>query len=204
MQIRSARATDLDRIVSLHSRYLPGFFESMGKGFLIDLYSCILRLEPGGFFVAVCQERLVGFAVVTSNNGRFSKNLLVMMLPRFIFGVLAGTYESSDGFFLTCRKTLQTMQLTLRRSRKTLPDDTAVLWEIVVHPEYRRRRIGSRLLNRVEFYLDAKKKDVFFVPVYEGNEDAIGFYSSVGFRRISVSEGALGRVQFMKKEIRIR
>ena len=201
MQIRSARTTDLDRIVSLHSRYLPGFFESMGKEFLVDLYSCILRLEPGGFSVVVSEETLVGFVVVTFDNNSFSKKLLALMLPHFVFGVLTRAYNFSNSLFLTCRKTLQTMQLVLQRSGSTPIDDVAVLWEIVVHPDFRRRRIGSRLLDHVESYLDGKGKKEFFVPVYEGNENAIRFYSRIGFRRVMVLKGALGRVQLMKKEI---
>lgn len=203
MQIRSARAADLDKIVALHSKYLPGFFESMGEKFLADLYSCILRLEPGGFFVAAHGEELIGFIVATFDNGKFSKRLLAMMMPQFALGIVTRAYKFSDHFLSICRKILQTLQLILQRPKTIPTDKIAVLWEIVVHPSYRQRGIGSRLLDHVELYLVAKGKREFLVPVYERDENAIGFYLHTEFRRVEVSDGALGRVYLMKKEIRV-
>lgn len=58
--------------------------------------------------------------------------------------------------------------------------DVIHIKNIAVHPDYRKRGIGSLLINEVK----KLKKDIY-LEVMEDNTIAIKFYESLGFKRIS-------------------
>jgi ribosomal-protein-alanine N-acetyltransferase len=54
---------------------------------------------------------------------------------------------------------------------------------ISVMPEFRRKGIGRRLMERAIEYLRGKGVDRIGLEVREGNEEAIKFYEKLGFKR---------------------
>lgn len=57
----------------------------------------------------------------------------------------------------------------------------ALIENVVTHPEYRNRGIGTRLLKRAQDI--AKEKGCYKVMLLTGRKAAIGFYEKAGFDR---------------------
>ena len=68
--------------------------------------------------------------------------------------------------------------------RQTAPDEAEIL-NIAVDPAYRRRGIGSALLNRV----CAESKSAVFLEVAESNAPAIALYRKQGWREAGMRPG---------------
>jgi GNAT superfamily N-acetyltransferase len=59
-----------------------------------------------------------------------------------------------------------------------------LLEELYVRPEFRRRRIGHRLLERAVAMAEARGSQTFEINVDEGDTDARRFYAAHGFSEI--------------------
>ncbi len=56
--------------------------------------------------------------------------------------------------------------------------------ELTIHPEYHRRNIGKRLMDRVEEWAQEKEISVLHLDVWELNAGAIAFYQKLGYHTI--------------------
>ncbi len=64
--------------------------------------------------------------------------------------------------------------------RAQLKDGTCHIGRLIVHPDYRRRGIGSRLMTRIEeFFSAARRFELFTGSKSEGN---IRLYESLGYK----------------------
>jgi ribosomal-protein-alanine N-acetyltransferase len=68
--------------------------------------------------------------------------------------------------------------------RQTLPDEAELL-NLAVDPDYRRRGIGSRL---IEALLDAAKGGIY-LEVAESNKSAVGLYRKFGWTEAGIRKG---------------
>lgn len=71
----------------------------------------------------------------------------------------------------------------------------------VVEPE-RRRLLGVQLIGHAVSVFRKMGRQTIRLNVYEGNEGAIAFYQEYGFQVIGRSEGVLGPLLLMEKDIR--
>lgn len=67
--------------------------------------------------------------------------------------------------------------------------DTRKGWinRLAIHPEYRRRRLGSRLVRACETALRAEGIEVFAALVEPGNGDSEAFFRSLGYDRLEMT-----------------
>ncbi len=70
-----------------------------------------------------------------------------------------------------------------------LAADEAELYQICVHPDFRRRGIAAELLGRFLDSMKARGAAVCFLEVRSRNAPAIALYKSSGFEQISVRRG---------------
>jgi ribosomal protein S18 acetylase RimI-like enzyme len=62
-----------------------------------------------------------------------------------------------------------------------IPQQHAVIDDIVVHPDWRRRGIARKLYNACGAWGRARKASWVEVNVYDFNTDALDFYTGIGF-----------------------
>ena len=66
---------------------------------------------------------------------------------------------------------------------------TGRILNLAVDPAFRRRRIGSRLLDKAVELLDVKE---VCLEVRKSNRRALGFYRKHGFKRVDISSSYYG------------
>lgn len=64
--------------------------------------------------------------------------------------------------------------------------DQGELYQIGVHPDFRRQRIGKKLLESGFNWLYTKSAESVFLEVRKGNAPAIGLYEKAGFEVLGV------------------
>ena len=70
--------------------------------------------------------------------------------------------------------------------------DEAELYQIGVHPDFRRSGVASYLLEYFHFILKDKDAACCFLEVRSRNEAAISLYERFGYQRISTRKGYYG------------
>ena len=67
--------------------------------------------------------------------------------------------------------------------------DQGELFQIAVHPEFRRSGTAEKLLNRGICWAREKNAESIFLEVRESNVPAIGLYQKLGFEKLGVRKG---------------
>ena len=70
-----------------------------------------------------------------------------------------------------------------------------------VEPEFRRMQLGAQLIGHAVSLFRRLGRRGVRLSVYEGNADAIAFYSEYGFRTVGETEGVSSRLLVMEKEL---
>ena len=70
-----------------------------------------------------------------------------------------------------------------------------------IEPGERRRLLGVQLLGHAVSLYRAMGRRALRLSVYEGNSNAIAFYSEYDFRAAGTTEGALGPLLIMEKDL---
>jgi probable phosphoglycerate mutase len=70
-----------------------------------------------------------------------------------------------------------------------------------VEAEFRRRQLGAQLIGHAVSLFRRLGRRALRLSVYEGNADAIAFYSEYGFRTVGETEGVSSRLLVMEKEL---
>ena len=74
----------------------------------------------------------------------------------------------------------------------------SLIW---IEPEMRGMRLGVQLLGHAVSYFRKKGRRAIRLHVADTNLNAVGFYESVGFRRIGTAQGAVGTLYLMEWDI---
>lgn len=75
---------------------------------------------------------------------------------------------------------------------------------LYIEPGFRGRRLGAQLIGHAVSYFRRKGRESLRLHVAESNAAAIGFYESLGFRRVGEAQGAVGTLYLMEFDIRQR
>ena len=177
MFIRKSTINDVDAIVDIHIDAFKGFFlTSLGPAFLKFYYSCFVNSDETVTMVAEEDGTIYGFAAATMKckgfNSRLIKNNLLS------FGVL-----SLKMLFTTPGAMLRLVKnLTKKGEGVEDNEDYAELYSIGVNKAAQGKGVGKKLLAASELEMKVSGvKRVSLTTDYDHNEQALGFYHSMGY-----------------------
>ncbi len=167
--IRNATEIDIPAVMEVNMKSLP---ENYWYGF----YLHILKNWPEAFFVAEVDGKIVGYAM-----SRIETTSDPVLLG------LANELErkrNPRGLFNSILEPLKSV-LT-----KGYYGKVAHLVSIAVLEEYRRRGIGSKLLeNSIRAALEIYDAESMYLEVRVSNEPAIRLYEKYGFKKVRIIKG---------------
>lgn len=177
-QLRIAIPDDVEGIVELHFAAFSGFFlTSLGKPFLIHLYSSFVSDEKGLCWVAEDNERIIGFVAGTPAPDEFFRTIKRTKLWKFAISALPGLLKNPGFVVKKCFSAL---------AYKGEPiaglSDAALLSSLAVDPIGLGKGIGRKLVET--FCLEVSKEGVFSVYLTtdaEENDSVNRFYEKCGF-----------------------
>lgn len=163
------------QIATLHIQGIPtGFISSLGQGFVTALYQAISEDENSFGFVAVEDDKVLGFVAFSSNLGKLYKHVALKKAIRFGF-VLARKMIS----LRVIKKVIGNIFYPHKMRKMDLPD--AELLSIVIAPQGRSKGLASKLVKAgLE---ECRKRGISKVKVLvaSGNELANKLYQKSGF-----------------------
>ena len=178
--IRKASATDVDEIVKIHLDAFKGFFlTSLGESFLRFYYGCFVKSPETVTMVALADGKVMGFSAATKVCKGFNSRLIKSNL--LSFGLL------SLKMLFTEPKSLLRLVKNLTKKGDSVEDDEdyAELYSIGVSKEAQGMGIGKKLLAATEAELKASGvKRVSLTTDFYSNEQAVGFYHSMGYETL--------------------
>lgn len=177
MEIRKACSSDVIKIVDIHIDAFEGFFlTSLGVAFLRFYYSCFLSSNETVTMVAEEDGIIYGFSASTKVCKGFNSRLIKNNL--FAFFIL------SLKMLFTTPKSLLRLVKNLSKKGEVIEDkeDYAELYSIGVSKAAQVKGVGKKLLAASELIM--KEDGVMRVSLttdYDNNDQAIGFYHSMGY-----------------------
>ncbi len=129
------------QVASLHIQCIStGFISSMGIDFVTNLYEAIVQSNSSFGFVAVRDEKVLGFAAFTSNINTLYKSVIWRKGLKFTL-LLAGHMCSLK----RVKRMFETLFYPTRIKNKGLP--SAELLSIAVDPEEQRKGLAGELIE---------------------------------------------------------
>ena len=178
MNIRKATLYDVNAIVEIHINAFKGFFlTSLGRDFLKFYYTCFVKNGETVTMVAEENKIIYGFSAATTKckgfNGRLIKGNF------FLFGLL--TFKR---LFRSPKSLLRLIRnLTKKGDGVIDKEDYAELYSIGVSRNVQGMGVGKKILIETEKNLKAMGvKRISLTTDYFNNEQAVGFYHSVGYK----------------------
>lgn len=180
MIIRKATINDVDTIVEIHLNAFEGFFlTSLGAEFLRFYYSCFVRSNETVTMIAEENGVIYGFSASSKFCKGFNSRLIKSNL--IAFGLLS--------FKLLLIKPISLLRLVKNLSKKGENvidnEDYAELYSIGVCKSAQGKGVGKMLLLKSEQVM--KEEGVTRVSLttdFENNEQAVGFYHSMGYETL--------------------
>ncbi len=178
--IRKASASDLNEIVTIHRDAFNGFFlTSLGESFLKYYYSCFLKSNETVMMVALADGQVMGFSAATKVGKGFNNRMIKSNITTF--GLL------SLKMLLTEPKSLFHLVKNLTKKGDSVKDDEdyAELYSIGISRDAQGLGIGKKLLTATEQEMKVGGvKRVSLTTDYYGNDQAVGFYLSMGYETL--------------------
>ena len=183
-------------VTKLHIQGIStGFISSLGQGFVAALYEAIAEDENSFGFVAIEDEKVLGFVAFSTNLSRLYKYVALKKGFKFTF-ILARRMFS----FKAIKKVIDNILYPTKMKKMELPD--AELLSIVVAPEGRGKGIAKQLVEAG--FEECKNRGIAKVKVLVAaeNESANKLYQKTGFELHSqiTSHGIISNV-YVKKVV---
>lgn len=177
MTIRKAKTNDVDNIVKIHIDAFQGFFlTSLGASFLKFYYTCFIKSNETVTMVAVEEDLIFGFSASAKLSKGFNSRLIKNNF--FTFFIL------SIKMLFTTPGSLLRLVRNLTKKGEGIEDneDYAELYSIGVSKDAQGKGVGKKLLAVSEEVMkqDGVKR-VSLTTDFEHNEQAVGFYHSMGY-----------------------
>jgi ribosomal protein S18 acetylase RimI-like enzyme len=161
---------------SLHIHGIPtGFISSLGQEFVAALYEAIAEDKNSFGFVAVEDDKVLGFVAFSINLSRLYKYVALKKGFKFAF-VLAKSVLSLQ----VIKKVWDNLFYPSKMRKMDLPD--AELLSIVIAPEGRGRGIAKQLVDEGFGECQKRKIEKVKVLVAADNEAANKLYKKCGFQ----------------------
>lgn len=178
MNIRKATLYDVNAIVEIHINAFKGFFlTSLGRDFLKFYYTCFVKNGETVTMVAEENKIIYGFSAATTKCKGFNGRLIKENF--FLFGLL--TFKM---LFRSPKSLLRLIRnLTKKGDGVIDKEDYAELYSIGVSRNTQGMGVGKKILIETEKNLKAMGvKRISLTTDYFNNEQAVGFYHSVGYK----------------------
>lgn len=178
MNIRKATLYDVNAIVEIHINAFKGFFlTSLGRDFLKFYYTCFVKNGETVTMVAEENKIIYGFSAATTKCKGFNGRLIKENF--FLFGLL--TFKM---LFRSPKSLLRLIRnLTKKGDGVIDKEDYAELYSIGVSRNVQGKGIGKKILIETEKELKTMGVErVSLTTDYFNNEQAVGFYHSVGYK----------------------
>ncbi|MDE6463169.1 MAG: GNAT family N-acetyltransferase [Muribaculaceae bacterium] len=177
MEVRISSQDDIKEIVRVHLSAFPGFFlTELGEKFLCLYYRSVLEAPNGILLSCIDEAGLVGFCAACTRSAGFNSGLIKNSVLKF--GII--------GLQLLFTKPRAIIRLAKNLTKKGEAEDSgnySELLSIGVTQENQGRGVGKLLLTRLETILkDDGVSQLSLTTDYDDNEQAIKFYSRIGFR----------------------
>jgi colanic acid biosynthesis glycosyl transferase WcaI len=177
ISIRPLSADDAKECTQVHLEAFPGFFLTiLGPCFLTQLYASIPEDKSGIGFVAIDQDRVIGFATGTSEPEGFYARLIKKKVLKFAWVSIGPVIKKPRIFPRLLRA------FSLRKQELPTPF-CGTLMSIAVLPETQGRGVGQMLV--AAFLEDAKRRHLRYVNLTtdrDNNESTNQFYQRLGFQ----------------------
>jgi L-amino acid N-acyltransferase YncA len=203
--IRRADESHISDIVGLHKEYVsegPEWQREMTeRQFLSDYYRYIIHLQNSAVYVALSDQRVIGYVALVLNQGRI---LLKLSLGS------PGTFVNLDSF-----RTLLSFRMLKLIYSKFLHEIIGEKWRrapgkyrsayelrsIAVFPDHRRLSVGTSLLNTL--LADAVKRKCIPIITWvdETNVASTRLFEKVGFRKVGNRDDPHGKVQLFTYDV---
>ncbi|MFH1417415.1 MAG: GNAT family N-acetyltransferase [Planctomycetota bacterium] len=177
VRLREVSSSDdvatISQVVGLHmAAFRDGVLSQLGRPFVFDYYSEMINSERASLWVAQAGDKICGFLGCTVERHAFDR------------ARRSGTTVSRAIWrFLTFRLSPLAVFRTLKKRHLSRHiADQAELLSIAVLPEFRRARIGKRLLNVWSEKLRAYSLGTYIV--FTDNPEGIAFYEKCGGERL--------------------
>lgn len=180
MNIRKATLNDVETIVEIHIDAFSRFFlTSLGSIFLRFYYTCFLKSNETVTIVAEEDGIIYGFSASTKVCKGFNSRLIKSNL--FAFGML-----SLKMLFTTPGSLLRLVKnLTKKGEGVEDNEDYAELYSIGVSKKAQGKGVGKKLLAALELEMKVSGvKQVSLTTDYDNNDQAVGFYHSMGYETL--------------------
>lgn len=177
MEIRKATINDVDIIVRIHIDAFKDFFlTSLGTKFLTFYYTCFVESEETITMIAEEEGKVYGFSASTRVCKGFNSRLIKNNFSAFIALSLKMFFTSPFALLRLARN------LTKKGEGVKDNEDYAELYSIGVSKMAQGKGVGKKLLAASEEALKQEGiKRVSLTTDYEHNEQALGFYHSMGY-----------------------
>jgi ribosomal protein S18 acetylase RimI-like enzyme len=186
--------SDASKIAQLHIQGIStSFIGSLGADFVIALYEAIAEDENSFGFVAVKDDKVLGFVSFSTNLSKLYKYVILKKGLKFAF-IIARKMTS----FKVFRKVWDNIFYPNKMKKMELPD--AELLSIVVAEKGRGKGIAKQLIEKSFEECRKRKIDKFKVLVGVDNEPANKLYLKCGFELVGQIEnhGVLGNIYVAK------
>jgi len=191
LRIEPMAAVDVDAVVRLQIATLPdSLVTRLGTRFLRRFHTHALE-EAGtiGLVARAADGALAGFTLGTTDGERFRRRMRSRLLVQL-------------GFALLARPALaHRFALTLLQHEPP-SEAVAELLLLAVHPDHRRRHVGTDLLAALERQLLGAGVAAYRVAVRSWLTPAIGFYQSHAFEVEAEAEVLGAPMTYLRRRIR--
>lgn len=167
--ISNLTAKDIDQLVRLYRRELPGFLSDLGDDFLKKFYHVSLSIPKMNTMVEKENEQIIGFATFAVS----VKGLYFRTISQDILGF---AWIFLRYFITHIDKTTKVLQaFTYPGFKEDIPE----LLTIVVDKNHQRRGVGRKLFIRVAKEIAKRGFRKFKISTYK-RLPANGFYKKIG------------------------
>lgn len=175
--IRNARKSDISVIVSIHLNAFPRFFLSqLGSRFLTLYYNSVREQDKGILLTCELDGEVIGLCAGTLLSSGFNAKLIKADL--FHYGI------ESLRLLVTAPQSLLHLMKNMKKENSKEGDDGnyAELLSIAVNPKVQRSGAGKAMLSALEEEVKRREgKRLSLTTDYEDNDNALGFYKSLGY-----------------------
>lgn len=178
IKIRKANVDDLDSVVKVHVISFPGFFlTKMGGRFLKEMYSAYVVHHSGVFFVALDDNKIVGFIAGTTSPDIFFAQLKRKRAFYFLMYSFPNLLRNPIFVF---KKIFSAIYY--RGDKPAELNNGTLLSSIGVIPDAQVKSVGKKLLKHFEDEAFSRGADFVYLTTDKlNNERVVQFYCNNGY-----------------------
>jgi ribosomal protein S18 acetylase RimI-like enzyme len=177
--IHRANIEHVNQIVDLHLRSLGSTPNSIvGRWLIHKLYLTVIKSRNVKVFIYEDYGKVLGFISVSNNLKELSKQISRTLNFFDIFRIIFRLIQSPSALIAQLKHRLFKMYVD-----PLLPKTYMCILTIAVDENYRRMKIGTKLIRQID-KLVVKRNPTIFVDTYTNNIKALDFYQKSGYQKV--------------------